>query len=74
MSNTNTTPPSLDDQMAVAMALAKRVQALSPDARDQLLAGLVGRMVVKDVVSLKSEIAGAEALDAEINTEAANDR
>jgi hypothetical protein len=72
MSNTNTTP--LDEQLLVALAMGKRVQQLSPDARNMLLFGLVGRMIVKDLEALKIEVAGAEELDAEMNTEATNDR
>jgi hypothetical protein len=71
MSNTT---PSLPDQIASSMVSAKRVQALSDDARDMLLYALIGRMIVLNPEGLTDDIAEAEELDAEMNTEAANDR
>jgi hypothetical protein len=56
------------------MVSAKRVRALSDDARDMLLYALIGRMIVLNPEGLTDDIAEAEELDAEINTEAANDR
>jgi hypothetical protein len=71
MSNTN---PTLPDQIASSMVSAKRVRALSDDARNMLLYALIGRMIVLNPEGLTDDIAEAEELDAEMNTEAANDR
>jgi hypothetical protein len=69
----NTTPQHLNDAQTT-LAVVKRVQALSPDDRDLFLFGLIGRMIVIAPDTLEKDLAEAEALNAEYNTEAANDR